>query len=104
MVRRPNRLLPWALLLVIGCSGGSNGNLGCGSGCIAPIPGGFPVAERQPEGASLKISDKGLRFVESQVATIIQQVGQSTGGLSFALPCSSQNVNLPSIPSSLATA
>jgi hypothetical protein len=101
--RRPGHLIPWVLLIIVGCSGGSNGNLGCG-GCITPILGGFPAAERQIEGMSVKISEKGLRFAESQVAAIIQQVGQSTGGLNFAIPCTQQSPAIVSGFNALVTA
>lgn len=80
--RLSSRGVALAVVLAVGCV--SQGD-GCGGGCVQPIPGGFPLAQRQDNGITVKVSGDGLRYVEQNVDRIIETL---TGGLAFDLPCS----------------
>lgn len=86
---RSRRRLFFAVLLAIGCSGGVDPS-GCGGGCggdgggCAPIPGGFQ-GPKTNNAITAKFSANGFRFIEDNLATIVQQfAGQS---LTFDIPC-----------------
>lgn len=97
MPRRFARTAAWVLLLALGCGGGGASCGGCGAGCaMEEIPGGFPQTERADNAMRTKLSADGLRFIESQVQTLLaQQVGQ----LAFPIPCTdvSQSYQPPPI-------
>jgi hypothetical protein len=95
------RSLTWALLIAIGCSGGGGGSGGCGSGgggcggcsgcggscALTPIQGGFPPADRQVDSASLKISENGFNFIDTQAVKIVEQLLGTNGNLTETIPC-----------------
>src|SRR5262245_5657969 len=73
------------IFLVFACSGG-----GCSSceGCgVAPIPGGFPIAQRIPNSAQMRLSESGIQFIESNIGPIATTL--VPGGLDFDIPPSS---------------
>jgi hypothetical protein len=76
-------LLATALIFyVFACSGGGcSGCAGCG---IAPIPGGFPLAERMPNAAQARLTSGGIQFLEDNVEAIVERLLR--GGLDFPIP------------------
>lgn len=70
------------VFLIFACSGGGcSGCAGCG---IAPIPGGFPIAERIPNSAQVRLSESGIQFVEDNIDGIVGIV--LPDGLDFPIP------------------
>ncbi|AKF09396.1 MYXO-CTERM sorting domain-containing protein [Sandaracinus amylolyticus] len=54
------------------CSGGGcSGCAGCG---IAPIPGGFPIAQQIPNAAQVRLSSSAIAFIEENVGAILPRV------------------------------
>jgi MYXO-CTERM domain-containing protein len=73
------------VFLVFACSGGGcSGCDGCG---IAPIPGGFPIAERIPNAAQVRLSESGIEFIENNIGTIVSLFLEE--GLNFDIPSTS---------------
>ena len=68
--RKPSKhfLVASLVLFLFACGGGSCG--GCAGCGVAPIPGGFPIAERIDNSAQIRLTDAGIGFLESNVATI----------------------------------
>lgn len=94
MLRRRQVESLLAALLILGCtSGGEGGSGGCGGGCLAPIPGGFPAAERVHSAVGVKLSAAGLRMVEDQVGRLVGEFGGGgAAGLTFDLGCTTGSV------------
>ena len=68
--------------LVFACSGGGcSGCEGCG---IYPIPGGFPIAERIPNSAQVRLSESGIGFIEDNIDGIARTL--LPDGLDFEVP------------------
>lgn len=61
---------------------------GCGDGCscMAPIPGGFPSAERTPNAAQVRVSNTGLQAITADPAALVE--GLTGGPLTFDVPAS----------------
>jgi hypothetical protein len=62
-------LLAACVFLVFACSGG-----GCSSceGCgVRPIRGGFPIDDRIPNSAQMRLTDNGIAFIEDNIGAII---------------------------------
>ncbi len=60
------------VMLVFACGGGGcSGCAGCG---ISPIPGAFPVAQRIPNSAQVRLTSGGIDFLESNITPIITTV------------------------------
>jgi hypothetical protein len=73
------------VLFVIACSSGS----GCSScaGCgVAPIPGGYPTAERIDNSAQIRLTQSGRQFIEANASSLISTF--LPGGLTFPIPAS----------------
>ncbi len=69
---------------VFACSGGGGGCSGCDGCAIAPIPGGFPIAERIPNAAQIRLSESGIEFIENNIHTIVTTFLDE--GLNFDIP------------------
>lgn len=91
--------LPYALrntAFAIGFLAAANacGGGGCGGGCAGSgvIPGGFPKAERVTNAAGVRVTRKGLDFLEQQLGTVVAKAlaGSAAGGvIKFEVPESS---------------
>jgi len=68
-----------AFFLIAGCSGN-------GCSCVAPIPGGFPPAERVPNAVQVRVSDTGLAALEADPASLISGLVGTGMGLTFDVP------------------
>ena len=78
-------LVASAVLFLLACGGGGcSGCAGCAGCGVAPIPGGFPIAERIDNSAQLRLTSAGIGFIESNITEIISTV--LPDGLSFAVP------------------
>ena len=88
--RMPSKhfLVASLVLFLFACGGGScAGCAGCG---VAPIPGGFPIAERIDNSAQVRLTNAGIGFLESNVATIASTlIGMD---LEFPIPRSTTSV------------
>ena len=80
-VRLPS---PWLLVLALMFSMGCGGQ---GCSCLAPIPGGFPAAQRTPNAGQVRLSQSGLAALAADPAALISA---ATGGgpLEFDVPAS----------------
>lgn len=88
--RRSASTLIWLLVAAIGCAGD-----GCG-GCMEPIPGGFPPAERASNAITTKMTKDGLDQIQGFVSDmIVQQLGATTLDLPCTVQKMSQTVNVP---------
>ncbi|MBX3250469.1 MAG: hypothetical protein KF901_25055 [Myxococcales bacterium] len=55
---------------LMACGGGGCG--GCGESCgVAPIPGGFPIEQRVPNSAQVRLTEEGINFLEENAATLV---------------------------------
>ena len=59
------------IMLVFACGGG--GCAGCAACGITPIPGGFPVAQRIPNSAQVRLTQSGIQFIDDHASAIITQ-------------------------------
>jgi hypothetical protein len=83
------------VLIVAGCSGGG----GCGGGCsscggITPLQNGFDVQHRIENAGSVRLTQSGLGFLQSNLGTLAKGLlgGSSMNGvLDFSIPPSSGN-------------
>lgn len=76
-----------AMFALMACGGGG---CGCGESCgVAPIPGGFPIAERIENSVQVRLTDNGIGFLEENIGTIVE--GALPGGLEFAVPRTEQS-------------
>jgi MYXO-CTERM domain-containing protein len=73
---RPRERASWSFLYgvlsfgLIACGGGGCG--GCGDGCgVAPIPGGFPIEQRVPNSAQVRLTDEGIGFLENNADALV---------------------------------
>jgi len=74
----------WALfLLALAIASGCAGD---GCACVAPIPGGFPTAERSPDRIQLRVTRGGLDAIEADPAALIEALLGSMDGLTFDVP------------------
>lgn len=73
-------LLVFAFLSSVGCGG-----QGCS--CLAPIPGGFPAAQRTPNAGQIRLTQSGLAALAADPAALLSA---ATGGgpLEFDVPAS----------------
>lgn len=70
------------MFAVLACGGG-----GCSacSGCgLAPIPGGYPIAERVENSAQMRLSESGIDFIEANFPAIVTIA--LPDGLDFPVP------------------
>lgn len=86
---RPRERASWSFLYgvlsfgLIACGGGGCG--GCGDGCgVAPIPGGFPIEQRVPNSAQVRLTDEGIAFLENNADALVGLA--LPDGLEFAVP------------------
>lgn len=78
------------IFTVFACGGGGcSGCEGCG---VAPIPGGFPTAERIPNSAQVRLSESGIQFIEENISGIVTTV--LPDGLDFQVPETSGSQDL----------
>jgi hypothetical protein len=70
------------VLTIFSCSGG--GCSGCERCGLYPIPGGFPLDQRIPNAAQVRVSANGLQFVESNIGEVATRL--LDGGLTFEIP------------------
>lgn len=71
------------IFFAVACSSGS----GCSScaGCgVAPIPGGYPIADRIDNSAQVRLTQSGRRFIEDNATSLITTF--LPGGLVFPIP------------------
>ncbi|MDB4963699.1 MAG: hypothetical protein JWP01_3698 [Myxococcales bacterium] len=75
-----------SIVFAVSCSGG-----GCG-GCaqLEPIPGGFPVAKREPNAAQVRVTSTALAKIAADPASIIGPLvgGAMNGVIEFPVPAS----------------
>jgi hypothetical protein len=85
-----NALLALGLIFaVMACGGGGcSACAGCG---LAPIPGGYPIAERVENSAQVRLTQSGIGFIEDNFDSIIRIA--LPDGLSFAIPRSSGSMS-----------
>jgi len=79
------------VLFLFACGGG--GCSGCSScaGCgVAPIPGGFPIAERIDNSAQVRLTSGGIGFIEMNAGTIASTLLGM--GLEFDIPSTTTSV------------
>ncbi len=88
-MRRAWKTSLWIVLAAfLGCSSMGSGCSSCG-GCT-PIPGGFPLDQRQNNAATVKVTKSGL---ESLMQTVMQALGAGgTGQITYNLSCMAQSV------------
>lgn len=93
---RPRERASWSFLYgvlsfgLIACGGGGCG--GCGDGCgVAPIPGGFPIEQRVPNSAQVRLTDDGIAFLENEADALVALF--LPDGLSFEIPTSTTSVS-----------
>lgn len=86
---RPQERAPWRALYglvafgLMACGGGGCG--GCGDSCgVAPIPGGFPIEQRVPNSAQVRLTEEGVEFLENNVDALLGLAFDD--GLSFDVP------------------
>src|SRR5512141_423113 len=69
-----------AVLIVAGCSGGGCGGGGCSScGGVTPLANGFTPAKRIENAGSVRLTQSGLGFLQSNLATLAQGFLASSG-------------------------
>jgi hypothetical protein len=61
------------------CTGGS----AC-SGCVEPIPGGFPLDKRVANAAQLRLTPNAITFIETHFSDVVATL--LPDGLSFDIP------------------
>ncbi len=86
------RSLQWSLLafFLFACGGGGCGGCeACGTG---PIPGGFPIEERVPNSAQVRLTSSGIDFIESNAADLVPLL--LPDGLEFDIPRSQTTADL----------
>ena len=60
------------VFLMFACGGGGcSGCAGCG---IQPIPGAFPLANRIPNSAQVRLTQSGIQFVQDNIMGIVTTV------------------------------
>lgn len=79
-----------AVLIVAGCSGGGCGGGGCSScGGVTALPSGFDVNKRIENAGSVRLTQSGLAFLQSNLGTLAQSIlggmGQN-GVITFPIP------------------
>ncbi len=87
MARLIKKIVFTSLFGLVACGGGGGG---CNSGCagVAPLPNGFPAAERIDNSASLRLTDKGFAFLSANLGTIAGPLvggSNSSGVLEFPI-------------------
>ncbi len=75
-------LLPLLVFVVLACGGGSCG--GCAGCGVAPIPGGYPIADRVSNSAQVRLTDDGITFIEDNFDSIVMNF--LPDGLDFPVP------------------
>ena len=78
------RSLQWSLLafFLFACGGGGCG--GCEACGVGPIPGGFPIEERVPNSAQVRLTSSGIDFIEANAGPLVGLF--LDGGLDFEVP------------------
>ncbi len=76
MARLLKKIVFASLFGLVACGGGGGG---CNSGCagVTPLPNGFPAEERIDNSASVRLTDKGFKFLSDNLGTI---AGPLVGG------------------------
>lgn len=69
-----------ALFMLVAC-GDSAGCAGC---AVQPIPGGFPTGDRVPNSVQMRLTESGLRFMESNGGALVSSF--LPDGLAFDVP------------------
>ncbi|MEM9862357.1 MAG: MYXO-CTERM sorting domain-containing protein [Myxococcota bacterium] len=83
------RCLQTALLVTLMACGG-DGCGGCGDSCgVAPIPGGFPIAQRIENSVQVRVTEEGLDFLEDNIEPLVENL---IGDLTFEVPPISERV------------
>jgi hypothetical protein len=81
-----------AVMIVAGCSGGGCGGGGCSScGGVTALPNGFTPAKRIENAGSVRLTQGGLGFLQSNLGTLAKQLIGGTGPnglLTFNIPAS----------------
>lgn len=90
----PYALRNTAIAIAFLASANACGGGGCIGGCAgaSAIPGGFPKAERVENAAGVRVTRKGLDFLEQHLAEVVTKAlaGSATGGvITFEVPESS---------------
>lgn len=76
-----NRLAWISVVVAVAACGDSAGCAGCGT---APIPGGFPIADRIDNAAQIRLSQSGLQFLGANADALVGVI--SPDGLDFPIP------------------
>ncbi len=94
MLRLVKHFVLVAVFLVLaGCSGG-----GCSSGCscggVTPLAEGFNASRRIENGASIRLTDSGINFLEDNIGTLASLLMGTDGGgvMTFEIPPTSQDL------------
>jgi hypothetical protein len=94
---RPRERASWSFLYgvlsfgLIACGGGGCG--GCGDGCgVAPIPGGFPIEQRVPNSAQVRLTDDGIAFLENEADALVALA--LPDGLQFEVPTTTERISV----------
>ena len=85
------RALHGAFVFILTACGGSGcGDCGCG---VEPIPGGFPIDERIPNSAQVRLTESGVEFLEGNSDALLGLFLED--GLTFEIPPTSTTTDVP---------
>ncbi len=95
MLRFKQLLVAVLFVLIAGCSGGGC-STGCSCGGVTPLAEGFPTERRIENVASVRLTDSGISFLESNLGLLAGQLlgsDEGQGGiLTFEIPTINQNI------------
>jgi len=74
--------LSLSVFVLMAC--GDGGCSSCASCGVAPIPGGYPIADRIDNSMQVRLTDDGIGFIEDNIGAIV--AGFLPGGLDFPVP------------------
>ena len=77
------------VFILTACGGGGCGDCGCG---VEPIPGGFPIDQRIPNSAQIRLTQGGIEFIEDNAAALVPLFVPD--GLDFDVPRTEQSVGI----------
>lgn len=89
------RLLATLGLLLAGACSGSISCGSCGGGPLNPIPGGFPAAAKIERVAQIRMTQRGLDFIEAQFQNLMQAYARMDCGAVTDPPCPTGFRRLP---------
>lgn len=89
-IRAQQAFLMTGLFLIMACGGGGACSA-CESCGIAPIPGGYPAAERIENATQIRLTQGGIAFIEDNIDTLITILLPE--GLDFEIPPTSTSAS-----------